>query len=402
MKKKEIILARIISTASASALALLILIAGIRSNYFSGVALKINNNTITGDGANLYNYYFYSGLHVVYRFLFVITVLALVITVLAILFRLKHCQLMCKIAAVSAFITGVFLLFARITEASVGMHKFIDGFYMGNVSGSDIVTGQFLPKFSVWAVLLVIISVVLFLLAGITAFEKIKLYKESCECDALHLFAAGLYGAVILDIVRDYVIYGMSSGLDASNVMGYHYLKEYFVAERWLLSIPLVVYVTLIIILMVALRKKTGDRTHKLVCIGVPVLLSSMSGIYYIMNPARIFGTLTLDEHVCDITESAMFMYVVSVMAAVLFMTVFIYDTYISYKHGSDMKLSFRKILILIVINAVLGISFMFIGRTVSALSGIYAGCAAADIVSTCVIALFGNKLESGNIGRSN
>ncbi|MDD3240156.1 MAG: hypothetical protein PHW47_08765 [Lachnospira sp.] len=382
MNKNEIILARIISTTSASALALLILVAGIRSNYFSQIANQINNNTLSGEGANLYNYYYYSGLQVIYEVLFTVTVISLIVAIVSILFRLQNCQLVCTISAMSAIVTSLFLLFGRVYESSVGVHRFIAGFYMGNVAGSDIVTAQYLSKIPIWTILFLVVSVILFFLVRVTKFGKIKLYHKG-GCDGLHLLLSGLYGSLMIGLVRRYVMNGMTSAMDDANRMSYTYVREYFIAERWLLSVPFVVYAAIAVILTVALNHRVNKMLHRTLSIGVPTLIAGIIGIYYFINPARIFGRLTLDEHVCDITEAAMSTYLIQMIVAVGFITVLVFYTY--------MKLSIHKILIVMLVNAVASLIFMFLGMAIGGLPGIYIGGALTDMLGAGFVIVFSN-----------
>lgn len=373
MQKNEIILARVISTVSAAALALLILTAGIGSGYFLNIANKINNNTFQDEGANLYNYYYYTGFHVVYRFLFIITVMALVVSILCILFRLRNCQRVCMIAGISSLITGIFLLFGRVYESSVGVHRFVDGFYMGNVSSSQIVTSQYLPKFPLSTVFFLIIALLFLTLVRVTRFEKIKLYQKS-DFDGIKLLTAGIYGSVVLDVVWGSVIRGLAFTLDLAEQTSYLYLQEYFIAERWVLRLPLVIYAVLAMVLTVILKEKLKERYHQLIAIGVPTAAALLVGIYCFFNPTRIFGTLTLDEHICDITEAAMNWYLVMMAAAVLLTATMIYYTY--------MQMPFKKMAVLMAVNGAAVLLLAVSGMLMIGLPGIYAGIAAAHLLS--------------------
>ncbi|MDO5402514.1 MAG: hypothetical protein Q4F11_03665 [Eubacteriales bacterium] len=379
MKKNEIILARIFSTASASALALLILIAGVRIDYFSRIAAGIDNSTLSGSGANIYNYYYYSGLDAVYRLLFIAAATALVISVIAVLFKLKGCGIICRIAGFSTLATGVYLLLAGIFEKSQVIHSFIIGFYMEGVQKNTIEAGHFLPKVPVCAVLLVTVSIILLLLVRVTKFEKIKLYINSTEGDAMKIFIAVFYGSIFMDLIRGYIVQVFALNLDQSGVMAYTYLKEYFVAERWLLCIPLAVYGTVTMVLAVVLRNRLNKMLYKILCMGVPVSCAAVIGIYYMLNPARIFGRLTLDEHVCDLTEAAMIFYVLQIIAAVVFMVFFIYSTYMKNR-------TVKMLFVIMAVNAVSCLLFMAAGKAIMGLAGIYAGCFFADLMCSAFV----------------
>lgn len=375
MKKNEIILARIISTASALALALLILTAGVGFSYFSKIAAAINDNTIAAGENNIYNYYFYMGLDTVYRLLFAVTVLSLTISILAVLFKMKNCGKLCNVSALSSFVTGLFLIFAGIFEKSKGLHRFIVSFYMGDVSGIKWVAGGFLPKFPIWAVLLLIVSALLFCLVRVTKFDKIKLYMNATDHDGLKLFLGGLYGCVFLETIRHAIMWNVVSGMDEAQITAYGYVNEYFVSESWLLTIPFVVYICMVVVLLVVTDERVNKRLHVIITVLLPALCVGIIGVYYILNPARIFGRLTLDEHVCDITEAAMTWYVLGMMAAVIFLTLLLYKIY--------MSMSFKKVIEIMALNFVLSIVLMIIGKMIFGLWGIYAGCVVADLICT-------------------
>ena len=104
------------------------------------------------------------------------------------------------------------------------------------------------------------------------------------------------------------------------------------------------------------------------------------------INPPSLFGYLTMDEHICDITQAAF----------VPYMTMFLLDVimlaFITYVAVNSMC-SAKHIIIAIALNVIAGIIAMFVvhmlagGVYVAAL--LYIVCMLADVVSVVYMWFF-------------
>ena len=121
------------------------------------------------------------------------------------------------------------------------------------------------------------------------------------------------------------------------------------------------------------LLKKSRIKLYVLIS-GCASLFVIVKIIIYMLNPPRIFGYLTTNEYVCDITEKSYPMYMFIFLFDILIIVTLIYLMYVS-------GISVKKTLILSAVHICISVIAMIIG-SFSGITGIYTAIIAADLLA--------------------
>ena len=94
------------------------------------------------------------------------------------------------------------------------------------------------------------------------------------------------------------------------------YLTGYYIGNKiffnWSWMIMLLIATVLCIIIQSGIIKGLSGRAGMLAGIGIPALVTIMPSVIYAFNPPALFGYITLDISLCDMTDNAFYMYLVT------------------------------------------------------------------------------------------
>ncbi|MGN0329268.1 MAG: hypothetical protein ACI4D4_09870 [Lachnospira sp.] len=391
MKKNEITFIRLMSLAGIIGLNFLILILFAGENVFQNIINNMNNNVydIESGASSIYNLYYYMGLNVVYKVIFPITVFVMGVAFVSVLLRINKAGWAAMAANVCSLITGIFLLFARVYEGSVGVHKFIDGFYMENVISSQIETAQFMPKFPITYILVIIISVLGLLMIRSSKICRIKAYNNDTGIGAVNYMIPGMAGFVILQLFRD-MLCRIGAGIASNKTwVTYTYIKDYYIGSNMFFSLSWMMMFMIVTCVAVIIKhgriKKLSDRKIMLaITVLIPSLIVLAASVIYYFNPPGLFGVLTLDVELCDMTENAFLAYLIRYSISMISVFVLIYMTV------NDI-ISTKKLLLVSTGNALLSFVLIVVVKGISVASGYYL-CALIDVITMVSAVIIRNK----------
>lgn len=384
MKKDEILFIRIMSIAAIMAAMVLLLIFGCGNGLFGNIVKQINNNTvdINSADASIYNLYFYKGINAIYLILFSVTLFSTLMAVVFLLKRHGMAYITTKTAAVSVIVTSLFIIFAKISEGSILIHRIINWFYIGKID--DQFETAHLMGFPVVPVILIILSVLLMCLIKSSSLRKIKTYSSAGIKKVGLIGIPMLFGCLYFEFIREVVLRMRCEAVSANAELTYLYTNDYYIGDRFVFNISYAVFILAALIIAVLLKGKLKNA----IAVIVPVLISLVAGIIYYLNPKPLFGYLTLDEGLCDSVEAAAPLYIILFVLDIfilVFMEIKAFAT----------ELSIKNILITILINIVISILSIFILGNIFGLAGMYAGC----IASNAIALLY--SFYAANVGRS-
>lgn len=391
MKKEEIIYVRIMSVIAASAVMALLLIFCAGSGLFQNIINDMNNNAVdlSSTEFSIYNLYFYKGLNTIYRVLYSVTLFGLILTAAAMFVKLKGAGIYALMSSMMAVVTGVYIVFCNIFESSVGLHRFIVGFYLKETG--TIQPAHMLGFSWITGVLLIIVGTLSLFMVKSGRLDKMKAYGGNSVA-YLGVMIPVVFGSLFFELIRELVISGVCNGADSYMQSAYVCVKDYYFADAWFFDWPYVICLIFTALGVIFLKKAGFLLSAKKYSSWLIPLIFTAAGIIrsvvYYLNAPPLFGYLTMDEKLCDLIEGAYPAYmIVSILDMVFLMTALVLLL--------EGKSSFKKILTACGINiAVSVIAIVLLGHFAE-LGSIYAGCAAADIIGLLCC------LYPGNIRRS-
>jgi len=133
--------------------------------------------------------------------------------------------------------------------------------------------------------------------------------------------------------------------------------------------------------------------------IGIPALVTIMPSVIYAFNPPALFGYITLDISLCDMTDNAFYMYLVTFCVCMTAAYILIYLVISGL-------LDMRKLAGIFVINVVISVILMIIVSGKSSLAiqympWIVADCASVILAFICVAVKPVNKKMAELCGAS-
>lgn len=381
MKKEEIIYIRIMSVAGLLAILVLLTVLGLGSGLYSNIADNINNNaSYFADYENVvYNLYFYKGLDVFYKILFSVTIVCSAVGAAGILLRRKCAALFAKTGCIFSVITSLYVLIGIFCHNIKFAVAFVTGFYMDNAEGA-VIKNMLGIKPIVISIIMIILGVLCLLIIKSSGVEKLKVYASGDKSRYYAVIMPVLMGTVFFETVREIltgILCQTSNALDGVSGQVYGFITDYYFADDFLFG-GLYVWIAVIaaIVLMsinTELLKKSRIKLYVLIS-GCASLFVIVKIIIYMLNPPRLFGYLTTNEYVCDITEKSYPMYMFIFLFDILIIVTLIYLMYVS-------GISVKKTLILSAVHICISVIAMIIG-SFSGITGIYTAIIAADLLA--------------------
>ena len=389
MKKDEITRVRLLSLAVLMALSLFILLVPIGSNEFAQIISKMNNNAlnIPESQNSVYNLYYYTGFNVVYQLFFSLTILFTAMSVVGILLRIGNTGIAAFVSAILNLLTGMLLLFARIWESSVSMHAMIDSVYLEGVVKEQIETTQLLDKVPVLYILLIVLGILELLMVKSSGIMRIKMFAKNKKTNAVNYLVPALIIYVWAGFIRQDILSVIIRNGDSQRMTINEYLTAYYIGNKiffnWSWMIMLLITTIICIITQSGIIKGLSGRVGMLAGIGIPALVTIMPSVIYAFNPPALFGYLTLDISLCDMTDNAFYMYLVTFCVCMTAAYILIYLVVSGL-------LDMRKLAAIFVINVVISVILMIIVSGKSSLAiqympWIVADCASVILAFVCV-----------------
>lgn len=381
MKKDEITRVRLLSLAVLMALSLFILLVPIGSNEFAQIISKMNNNAlnIPESQNSVYNLYYYTGFNVVYQLFFSLTILFTAMSVAGILLRIGNTGIVTFVSAILNLLTGMLLLFARIWESSVSMHAMIDSVYLDGVVTEQIETTQLLDKVPVLYILLIVLGILELLMVKSSGIMRIKMFAKNKKTNAVNYLVPALIIYVWAGFIRQDILSVIIRNGDSQRMTINEYLTAYYIGNKiffnWSWMIMLLIATIICIIIQSGIIKGLSGRAGMLAGIGIPALVTIIPSVIYAFNPPALFGYLTLDISLCDMTDNAFYMYLVTFCVC---MTAAFILIYLVISGILDM----RKLTFIFIINVVISVVLMIIVSGKSSLAIQYMPWIVADCAS--------------------
>lgn len=381
MKKDEITMVRLLSLAILMALSLFILLVPIGSNEFGQIISKMNNNAlnIPESQNSVYNLYYYTGFNVVYQLFFSLTILFTAMSVAGILLRIGNTGIAAFVSTILNLLTGMLLLFARIWESSVSMHAMIDSVYFDGVVKEQIKTTQLLDKVPVLYILLIVLGILELLMVKSSGIMRIKMFAKNKKTNAVNYLVPALIIYVWAGFIRQDILSVIIRNGDSQRMTVNEYLTGYYIGNKiffnWSWMIMLLLATIICIIIQSGVIKGLSGKAGMLAGIGIPALVTIIPSVIYAFNPPALFGYLTLDISLCDMTDNAFYMYLVTFCVS---MTAAFILIYLVISGILDM----RKLAFIFIINVVISIVLMIIVSGKSSLAIQYMPWIVADCAS--------------------
>lgn len=381
MKKDEITRVRLLSLAVLMTLSLFILLVPIGSNEFGQIISKMNNNAlnIPESQNSVYNLYYYTGFNVVYQLFFSLTILFTAMSVAGILLRIGNTGIAAFVSAILNLLTGMLLLFARIWESSVSMHAMIDSVYLDGVVKEQIETTQLLDKVPVLYILLIVLGILELLMVKSSGIMRIKMFAKNKKTNAVNYLVPALIIYVWAGFIRQDILSVIIRNGDSQRMTVNEYLTGYYIGNKiffnWSWMIMLLLATIICIIIQSGVIKGLSGRAGMLAGIGIPALVTIIPSVIYAFNPPALFGYLTLDISLCDMTDNAFYMYLVTFCVS---MTAAFILIYLVISGILDM----RKLAFIFIINVVISVVLMIIVSGKSSLAIQYMPWIVADCAS--------------------
>lgn len=381
MKKDEITRVRLLSLAVLMALSLFILLVPIGSNEFAQIISKMNNNAlnIPESQNSVYNLYYYTGFNVVYQLFFSLTILFTAMSVAGILLRIGNTGIVAFVSAILNLLTGMLLLFARIWESSISMHAMIDSVYLDGVVKEQIETTQLLDKVPVLYILLIVLGILELLIVKSSGIMRIKMFAKNKKTNAVNYLVPALIIYVWAGFIRQDILSVIIRNGDSQRMTVNEYLTGYYIGNKiffnWSWMIMLLLATIICIIIQSGVIKGLSGRAGMLAGIGIPALVTIIPSVIYAFNPPALFGYLTLDISLCDMTDNAFYMYLVTFCVCMTAAYILIYLVISGL-------LDMRKLAGIFVINVFISVILMIIVSGKSSLAIQYMPWIVADCAS--------------------
>ena len=381
MKKDEMTRVRLLSLAVLMTLSLFILLVPIGSNEFAQIISKMNNNAlnIPESQNSVYNLYYYTGFNVVYQLFFSLTILFTAMSVAGILLKIGNTGIVAFVSAILNLLTGMLLLFARIWESSVSMHAMIDSVYLDGVVKEQIETTQLLDKVPVLYILLIVLGILELLMVKSSGIMRIKMFAKNKKTNAVNYLVPALIIYVWAGFIRQDILSVIIRNGDSQRMTVNEYLTGYYIGNKiffnWSWMIMLLLATIICIIIQSGVIKGLSGRAGMLAGIGIPALVTIIPSVIYAFNPPALFGYLTLDISLCDMTDNAFYMYLVTFCVS---MTAAFILIYLVISGILDM----RKLAFIFIINVVISVVLMIIVSGKSSLAIQYMPWIVADCAS--------------------
>ena len=363
MKKNQIVLIRVVSVAVLMAALALILIFGAGSTVFTKIIKDLNNGGVISDASavSVYNLVYYKGMNAIYQIIFGIALFTTIVGFAGVFFRIKGTDICLNTAIIFDVVTGVYLILAYFLEKNKFIHKLFAKIYLG----------EFDTQFK---------AVRLIKSSGI---PKMAIYKAESNLGWL-LIIPLFFTSLIFDVAREWAIRIASGYSDVSGQL-YDILKDYYFGDKFLFSMPkwLIVFVASVITLFImGVLRIHLKRIFAVIMGAVFTAAALIRCVVFWMNPPAIFGTLSYNENVCDMTDRAVAAYMICIVLDIFFITILAVLCIIcAQKKFFELK----NILIITIGYAIISIAAILI-LGFGGISAIYAGCGVIDVIASSAL----------------
>ncbi len=388
MKKSEITFIRLMSLIGIMVVNLILLLVFAREHVFQNILNKMNSNVYAGQAldTSIYNYYYYAGLGNIYKIIFPVTILLLAVASVAVYRKISMAGRVAVAANICSLITGIYLLFARIGEGSTGIIRFVNSFYMDKAEIGQIEKVHLMSRFPIAYILIIILSLLGLAMVKSSTINHIKVYNDKNVVNnaVVYIFPA-LSGFIVLEIIRNLVLSRLvTAAADESLRTVAEYINDYYIGSKiffnwsWLILFAIV---TCVAILLKSIHK-LSVKSRIVIEIIVPSLIIIIASVIYWMNPPALFGYLTTDSTICDMTDAAFTWYLIRYVISVLFVFSIIALTV-------NDRLDIRVTGIVMAVVFAIGIIFIILACRISGtLAVMYAACVASDVIGVIVLVL--------------
>ena len=192
------------------------------------------------------------------------------------------------------------------------------------------------------------------------------------------------FTSLIFDVAREWAIRIASGYSDVSGQL-YDILKDYYFGDKFLFSMPkwLIVFVASVITLFImGVLRIHLKRIFAVIMGAVFTAAALIRCVVFWMNPPAIFGTLSYNENVCDMTDRAGAAYMICFVLDIFFITILAVLCIIcAQKKFFELK----NILIITIGYAIISIAAILI-LGFGGISAIYAGCGVIDVIASSAL----------------
>ena len=294
-------------------------------------------------------------------------------------------------------------VFERLLESSSSMHAWIDSFYIDGVVKGQIETAQLMDKIPVLYILLVILGILELMMVKSSGIRHIKMFSKNKQTNAVVFLMPALVIYVWEGFIRRNILSEIIKNGDSQRMTINEYLTGYYIGNKiffnWSWMIMLLIATIICIIIQSGIIKGLSGRAGMLAGIGIPALVTIMPSVIYAFNPPALFGYITLDISLCDMTDNAFYMYLVTFCMCMTAAYILIYLVISGL-------LDMRKLAGIFVINVVISVILMIIVSGKSSLAiqympWIVADCASVILAFICVAVKPVNKKMAELCGAS-
>ncbi len=379
-KNNDSVIVKIVSVATLLAALALILVLLLRGDLFTGLVADINNTKQGYEAATIYDVCYYNAWNVLYKVIYAVALFTTVIAPIALMLRFNGAALLAKCAAIADIVLSVIVLLAKVFSCNSFLHKVTAKLYLDETGVVDIY-GDYLGVFSVVSaciMLVVAVSALVFVYKG--KLDKIKLYSNDGPREIVRMVIPVLYGSLFLETIRPIVISAVCDKAgDMADIVN-TFMADYFFAgaNAWGFNVPYVWFVILMALSVIVANRYFKKLKNKVmpIVLGIVALFYVVRGAIYLLNPPRLFGYLTLDDSVCDVTELAYPLYMLVLVTDVLLIMVL--------THWCTKKeLAKRTLLIIAGIHSVITIgSVLAIVIPANGIAVVYGICLCANVLA--------------------
>lgn len=379
MKKEQIIFIRLMSVAGLLAALALLLVFGFGGGLYTDIINNINEGLFEEKFAKniVHSLYYYKGMDVIYQMLYSLSVFFSVFACIGVVLRKKGAAVFAKLACVLAISTSVYVIISIFAQNSSIFVKMVTQFYAKNING--VVLKNMLGIVPVViAVITILFSVLALLIIKSSRMSGMKMYAASFKSKAFDIFIPLGFSILFLEIVRIIVMGIVSSNIcDSISKQVHGFVTDYYFLDSFLFDTPYVWFVLIAALVAILPNEKVMAKIKSkllLIMLLVTVFIISIRCIVYLLNSPRLFGYLTINQQICDMTEIAYQLYMMLFMFDVLLIELM---TYLSLRTSVGAK----KILILCIVSACISICAIVAAAFINILF-VYAAAIVADVLT--------------------
>lgn len=393
MKKSEITFIRLMSLIGIMVLNLVLLLVFAREHVFQNILNKMNSNVYAGQSldTSIYNYYYYAGLGNIYKIIFPVTIFLLAAASVAVYRKISMAGRVAIAANICSLITGVYLLFARIGEGSTGIIRFVNSFYMDKTEIGQIEKVHLMSRIPVAYIIIIILSLLGLAMVKSSNINHIKVYNDKNVVNnaVIYIFPA-LCGFIVLEIIRNLILSRLVTAATDENLRTVAaYINDYYIGSKMFFNWSWLILFTIVTCAAILLKSihRLSVKSRIAIEITVPSVIVIIMSVIYWLNPPSLFGYLTTDNTICDMTEAAFTWYLIRYVVSVILVFTLIALTV-------NDRLDIRLTGIVMAVEFVIGTIFIILASMISGtLAVMYAACVAADVIGVIVLTVL---LSSG------